>query len=337
VRIVPTENQCQWNWGKRGDEKAMQLNGHFYATNITDQPVALLRTYIQKPRCEGMILTQHQEQNVYGSFVISPGRISEVSVNFFIVPPPISEEVDYSPRLYVIDQFGNHHRIKDMVFRAPKKPRPKKPEPKKEAIYSIENALERNVVSILKAECDRYKNCGRQTGGLGSLETRFEGRSYVGTGANADWRTPHSPKLQSIYAGSSAPSIESDNAEGLLKLFRRLRSNDEKNLFATVLLSRITEDGEYTPISYFIVYVLFRVRRLDDVLNKAKETLSKAPEHALSNVLMLIDGLLRFRHADFRNSELDSIEKFLDDQKEYAFKISERIAAVRAHRLSRDR
>jgi hypothetical protein len=53
----------------------------------------------------------------------------------------------------------------------------------------------------------------------------------------------------------------------------------------------------------------------------------------LSNTLMLLNGLLRYRYPDFPNEMLDEIERFLNGMNEHSFQIPEKIAAIRAMRL----
>jgi hypothetical protein len=53
----------------------------------------------------------------------------------------------------------------------------------------------------------------------------------------------------------------------------------------------------------------------------------------LSNALMLLNGLLRYRHPDFTDEMLDDIERFLVGLKEHPFQIPEKLAAIRTARL----
>jgi hypothetical protein len=88
-------------------------------------------------------------------------------------------------------------------------------------------------------------------------------------------------------------------------------------------------------VSYFIVLVLMKIGRFKVALENAK---SKLPQgdistFGLSNVLMLLNGLLRYRYADFTNEMLDEIERFLDGLNEHSFQIPEKLAAIRTARL----
>jgi len=53
----------------------------------------------------------------------------------------------------------------------------------------------------------------------------------------------------------------------------------------------------------------------------------------LSNVLMLLNGLLKYRHLDSTNDMLDEIERMIHGLDEHPFLIPARIAPIRASRL----
>ena len=53
----------------------------------------------------------------------------------------------------------------------------------------------------------------------------------------------------------------------------------------------------------------------------------------LSNTLMLLNGLLKFRYPDFTDEMLDEIERMTHGLKEHTFLIAAKIASIRARRL----
>jgi hypothetical protein len=55
----------------------------------------------------------------------------------------------------------------------------------------------------------------------------------------------------------------------------------------------------------------------------------------LSNILMLLNGLLKYRYPDFTNQMLDEIERAIHGLNEHPFLIPAKIAAIRATRLSK--
>lgn len=88
-------------------------------------------------------------------------------------------------------------------------------------------------------------------------------------------------------------------------------------------------------MSYFIVYALWQLGHFPEALAAAKKALPQGEIKAfgLSNVLMLLNGSLRYRHPDFTAEMLDQVEGFVHDLSEHTFLIQEKIAAIRAARL----
>jgi len=72
-----------------------------------------------------------------------------------------------------------------------------------------------------------------------------------------------------------------------------------------------------------------------EALQKARRDLpaGEGKVFGLSNVLMLLNGLLKYRHPDFTNHMLDEIEHLTHDLNEHTFMIPGKIAAIRAGRL----
>src|SRR6266576_1250280 len=186
--------------------------------------------------------------------------------------------------------------------------------PSLEVVSSISNPVEREVATVLQAELARYEKCGRRVGGLGSIHLAIDGREIAGVGTDS-WN-PTSPNNQSISANPDACDLRSDNLDALTAFYEGLSAN-EKGQFASALLARM--DGKaYLPVTYFTVCVLWKIGRLKDAL-------------------MLLNGLLRYRHPDFTNEMLDDIERFLVGLKEHPFQIPEKLAAIRTARLMASR
>jgi len=334
IRLVPIPRRCRWGEGKLNGLPAMQLNAELVATNIIDKNVILLRAYILKPFCEGVVLTRHTSANEFGQYAVFPGKSTEVALSFWLQSLSCKIGQDFVGTIKVIDQFNNCYKLKDLHFQGPTTPQLLKPTPPKEAIYSITDPLEKSIVSILKAESDRYKACGRSTGGLGSLQTVLNGRTYTGVGANADWRDADSPKNQSIVPSPEQASITSDNVSAMLGLFERLKTTVEKDHFRDYLLHRLHSQSEYASIAYFIVYVLYCTKQIEIALITAKKRLDDE-NYSISNVTMLIDGLLRHNHHKFEEKDLDTVERFVEGLQTHPFKILERVAAIRSYRLAK--
>jgi len=273
-------------------------------------------------------VTKHSE---YG-YPILPERTSEVSASFWIQPPVRKEGEDFEATVVLVDQLGNKHKVKNVFFRGPK---PKQPEakPPGEALHSISDPIEKEVASVLKAEVHRYAECGRRVGGLGSVQTTYEGQTMRGIGT--EWRKADSPENQSITPDPESDAIQSDNADALLKLYGRLKVPEEQATFVSSLLKRLSKDTEYAPVGYLILLVAYRINKLHETLLVAKRDLQNDSAYGFSDSLRMLDGLLRFDHPPFTEKDLDEIERFLEGLEEHAFRIPERLVAIRAARLAK--
>jgi hypothetical protein len=147
--------------------------------------------------------------------------------------------------------------------------------------------------------------------------------------------TPNSTDNQMIVSDPEAATVKSDNLEALLSFHGRLSGEDERATFANALLNRLDDKAGYLAVSYFIIAVLWRTGFLAEALRKARRSLPENENRAfgLSNVLMLLNGLLRYRHPEFSGGILDEIERMLNGLNEHPFLIPTKLAAIRAHRL----
>jgi hypothetical protein len=331
IRILPQLRGCRWSNGTVGNKPAMHVIGRWHVTNITGDPVLLLSARLVKPKTEGYVFTRHPEQNMFGRYPVLPGGTTEVDTGFWIVPPVARAGEDFRSTAILIDQYGNEHKIKNVVFSGPRVKEPEKKGPPLESIHTISNPIEKQIVAVLKAETNRYKGCGRRVGGLGSIQTTIRGRTYSGIGT--EWREADSPKNQEIIENEDEVVIASDNAQALMNLYASLNI-DEKEEFVQFLLQRMSNKTEYAPVGYLILYLLFLIGRLNDALDKAKSDLQGDDEYGFSDALRFLDGLLRFRHSSFSPEMLEHIEKTVEGLGEHTFRISERTSAIRAYRLA---
>ena len=334
IKIIPDLHQCWWHMGSMDKEPCIQVVGRFHVTNTTDKPLKLLRAYVVKPRTEGHIDVRHSQSQYYGGYELLPARATPGSMDFWIKPPIRKKGQDFRVDIVIVDQYDNKHTLKKVQFLGPKTKK-EEPKPPSEAMHSITNPIEKDVVGVLKAEIHRYKECGRPSGGMGSIQTTFQGNRTM-NGVGNESRDTNSPRNQSIVEDVRQVQIASDNAEALGNLFYKLGLLQKKEV-AQALISRLSRDTEYVSVGYFILFVLFNFDCLSEALNIAKKNLyggSKGDiDHGFSNFLWMLDGLLRFKHPSFTDHQLDEVERFLDGIDEHAFRIPERIAAIRSFRL----
>ena len=121
----------------------------------------------------------------------------------------------------------------------------------------------------------------------------------------------------------------------MLALYARLSSESDRERFVAILLDRIDEHKGSLSVSYFIVCTLWKLGHLHDALIKVKTSLPQGEikVFGLSNVLMMINGLLRYRHPDFTAEMLDEIEGLIHEMSEHTFMIADKISAIRTLRL----
>lgn len=332
IRVLPQLRAQWWSMGTLDGKPAMHIVGDWFVTNITDDRIFILGTRLTRPRIDGRVLVKHPDKELYGRFPILPRATTEIRADFWIRPPICKEGKDFKTAIILIDQFRNEHKVKDAVFKGPRPKEIRKDEPAGESIYSIKDPIEKEIVAVLKAELARYRECGRRVGGLGSIQTSYQGgRAMPGVGA--EWRDVNSPKNQSIDPSPESAWIESDNAAALGKLYRGLNTDEEKRRFISLLLKRLSRQTEYAPVGYLILFVLFHFGQLPETLRTAKRDLQGDGAFGFSEFVRLLDGLLRFKHPSFTTDLLDEVERFTEGIEE-TFRISERVAAIRAFRLT---
>ena len=334
------EGNCWWHMGKKGDEPTMQIVGSMFATNIASVPVRIPQVELRygclgRKRVSGMVMVSRRpHENMHGMYDIPPHETRNMSFDFWVYPPVVKPTEPFTAHsVAFIDQFGNRHTVKRVQFLsdAPKNPpQPKEPE---EFPYAIADPIEREIVSVLKAELSRYEMCGRSTGGLGSIHIAYRGHSFTGVGGDS-W-TPNSPVNQLIVSDPEAASLKSDNLEALIGFYKKFSSDEERERFVKALLDRLDAQRGYLAVSYFIVCVLWSVGSLAEALQKARRDLPVGESRlfGLSNILMLLNGLLKYRHPDFTNHMLDEIERLTHGLNEHPFLIPGKIAAIRVSRL----
>src|SRR5713226_9342507 len=196
IRIVPRYRGLMWYMGSINRQPAMQVEGKWAVTNITDRDVILVKAYVDRKRTEGHVLVKHPHENVFGGYPILPGTTTDVSTGFWIQPPICKEGRDFRTTVILVDQFGNEHSVKNAVFKAPPPQEPGAPQPRQEALYAIADPIEKDVAAVLKAESTRYQEYGRRAGGLGSVQTTYRGQTSPSLGA--EWRRADTPENQSI-------------------------------------------------------------------------------------------------------------------------------------------
>ena len=123
--------------------------------------------------------------------------------------------------------------------------------------------------------CSRQKSTGTATagGGLGASGV-WKPRTKAGPcrGFRLNRGSVIRRPLHAIADDPEDATIESDNAESLLSIYRSLGTDDE-HLFRDALLARVAKDTEYAPVGYMALLVFLRLGDIAAVLAKARNDL----------------------------------------------------------------
>jgi hypothetical protein len=332
LRVVQDIQASFWSTATSAGVASTQLVFDGHVTNISERTSRVLRVEIPKPPTQATMTSLSDNHDARRPQFLNPHECSQIRVMFFVRGVLAEQKEPWKTSLIFIDQYGNRQRLENCVFRPIWVANPAASKEPHELIYQIADPIEKQVASILKAELGRYEICGRPVGGLGSVHIVYRGRQITGVG-NDSW-TPNSPLNQVLVADPEAAILKSDNLDALRTLYESLHLDEEKIHFVDALLNRLNERKGYLAVAYLIVAALWTVGDLQKALRHAKQRLPENENrvYGLGNVLMLLNGLLKYRYPDFTNEMLDDIERFTHDIKEHSFRIPEKIAAIRTSR-----
>ena len=352
--IVRHQRENWWHMGRTGDQKpSMQVVSYWYITNQTNRPLRILNAYVVKPKVYGHVMTKDVNSQYHGSYPVPPHSTTDLHADFWINPPIRRIGKDLNLDIVFVDQYGQKRKIRNVKFQSDKK---KKATPKNlqvESVYTIENEVEKKVAAVMKDEINRYKKYGRRSGELGSIYALYNGRKIKSIYQDG-WTNSKSGERQEIVCDSENAQVVSENGDALVNYYTQLSINAEKELFLNSLITRINREKEYYCVSYLILYILFRIGYLKEGLYAAEKYLQKKPSlfdqvlkrkpkedllelhqrFGFSDALGLINGLLRYEHHSFSDSELDLIDEFISRVNEHTFRIDEKLNSIRSFRLS---
>lgn len=355
--ILPHQQQNWWHMGRTGDQKpTMQIVGYWYITNTTDQPINVLNCYIKRPWTQGHVSLKDVHSSYHGSYPIPPHTTTDLHAYFWIHPPIRKEGRDLKLDIVFVDQYGQKRTLENTVFKSRKHKGSVPIKLDEETVYKLEHEVEKKVASVLKDEINRYKKYGRKFGELGSLHATYNKRKIKSIYQDS-WTDSKSGERQEIISDPENAHVFSENGDTLVNYYNSLKEESEKELFINSLISRLNREKEYYCVSYLILYVLFRTGHLEQGLEAAKnglpkkkslldilfrrkpkeELLESHQRHGYSDALGLINGLLRYEHPSFKETDLDLIEKFITDTDEHTFQISEKISSARSFRLGQQK
>lgn len=109
-------NMTWWHMGSSGGKPAMQVVGKLTVTNITKYNILLTLVKMKKPRILGHVMCRKVDANIYGSYMIPGGATTDLSYDFWIIPPFKEKGESFNADIAVLDQFGNQHWVKSVKF-----------------------------------------------------------------------------------------------------------------------------------------------------------------------------------------------------------------------------
>ena len=310
--------------GAQDGQPAMQIVTRWLVTNITDQPAILANATLSR----GWFNRRHEAVYIPKA-PVNAGTTVEVQFQFWTSPPFREKGESFQARLTIFDHLGNPHRTQRISIPSNWRPRQKEAKPPEEAMHSIGDPIVKQIVAILKDEVNRYKECGRSVGGLGSVQVTYENLTSRGIGRQL--REANSPRRQWIIPDTRAASIDSDNVDALASLFLKQDDAGQQTIIAA-LLERIELGNEYTSIGYFFLFSLFRMGQLPAALRTINDRLIADRKLGFDDAVQMLSGLIQYEHSSFSDPMLDEVERFMDGLDGYIYHLKERCIAARAIR-----
>ena len=325
IKIVQNlSNPNRWEQLEQNGRNFIFITLNWHITNAGRFNVTVLNPYLLKPiRIAGSIMIKDVKSVYWGRYSIPKYYTTEATTNFLIDSNSKYSSNDFTVDVSFEDQFGQKFDVKNIKVSSLKKSLPiKEKEFKKEIISKIMNQNVKKIISILRNEIEQYKNNGRRVGGLGSVKSVANLTEYHSEGEIREF----------IYNNSSKENVKSINVDAIIKLFKS-STETQKRIIISSLSQRINKNSEYLNVAYLILFALFELKKFSQGLIIARKKLYGDNKNGFSDVLRMIDTLLRFRHSEFSDKDLQDIEKLIDSVSESTFEIPQRINSIRIKRI----
>ncbi len=323
IRAVPSRD-IWWHMGSQDGQPAMQIATRWLVTNIADRPTIVANATMSR----GWFRREHEARNILRE-TVAVGTTVEVMIDFWVRPPFRKKGESFNTRLTLVDHLGNPHKTQRLTIPSHWRPKREEPKPTEEVIHAISDPLVKQVVAILKDEVNRYRECGRPVGGLGSVQVTYENRTLKGIGYQG--REANSPRRQWIVPDPETASIHSDNLDALITIFEK-QDEAGKQIIIEALLQRIKLGSEYTSIGYFFLLSLFRMGQLPAAIRTIKDRLIDDKKFGFDDAVRMLSGLLQYEYPSFDDPTLDEVERFMDGLDGFVHHLKERCIAARAVR-----
>jgi hypothetical protein len=358
LRLVPRHRQCWWHLAKQQDDSYVsQITLDIEAANLTDHPVRIVKARLIRPKAKGELLHSEVLLPAAGSpyhshnHAVPPHGTVTASLHMMVRGTLASQGKPLHVTLGITDQFGDEYRLKRVKIPTHDPVLPKAPW--KVRVASCSKALLpfRKAIAdsealqplppewqhdgkfeepdlILNEEKRNYAACGRNRGGLGSLNVGLQSEPNYG------WTTVGKvPSL--LWEKAHAKPVESPNATRLLRLHGGLDDAGKAEL-ERYLLSHLHKQSPYADVAYFIFLVLHRMGRTVDALQASRARLAGDKVYGYSNLLGTLSALVSREHFDIDPGLYPRILDVLAGDAEHNFRLTEKINLARLQHLDKE-
>lgn len=116
LKVVLKAKSSRWSNGKVKNKPAMFLHADFFITNITKQKIMVTDSFLSNSDIHASLpAVRHPSRDIYGMYPVFPGLTTELTVSFWI-EPPIAKKEAVIKSVVIVDQFGNHHVVRNIKF-----------------------------------------------------------------------------------------------------------------------------------------------------------------------------------------------------------------------------
>ena len=130
----------------------MQVNFDGHVTDVSGRVNRVLSAEIPKPLAHAMTVSLSNNHDARREQVLSPHECADIRAVFFVKPVVAEDGKPWHTTVVFADQYGNRHKVKNCIFRSIVSGSPAPPKEPEEFPYEIEDPIEKEVVSVLKAE-----------------------------------------------------------------------------------------------------------------------------------------------------------------------------------------
>jgi hypothetical protein len=320
------------------------------AINPTDRPLRVIKVRVLRPRSTKIVHADtllplagspyHSSEHpvpAYGTVVVSIHVMARGMLTRQGKPLPVT--------FGITDQSGVEHRVKAVLESLDKTPTcqplrawlsrfsqqlKKLATPEPQEVFTPPPEWNHGgkfdaVDLILREERRHYAACGRERGGLGSLNISLQSEPNYG------WtEVGKVPML--LWRKEDAKRVGSQNLDRLIKIGEAL-SGPERDELIRYLLSHLHTRSIYADIAYFVFLALHRMSKTVDALRTARLHLVRDKVYGYSNLLGTLSGLISHEHSDVSEELYRGILDALAGEEEHDFRLKEKINLARLHHL----